>query len=58
MRMVVVALSNCLSSDVFECNNQNKKECIVEVDSKGAFSFINIEDGIYRMVDYHNNCNH
>lgn len=58
MRMVVSFISLCLSPDLFECNNQNKKECVVEVDSKGAFTFINIQDGVYRMVDFHNSCNH
>lgn len=36
--------------ELFECGNSLVKECLVEVDATGSFTFANIQEGYYHIV--------
>ena len=44
----LLSLSSLL--ELFECGNSLVKECLVEVDATGSFTFANIQEGYYHIV--------
>ena len=46
--MSLLSLSSLI--ELFECGNNLVKECLVEVDTTGSFTFANVQEGYYHIV--------